>query len=66
MVLHNRHSILSQLQAANITVRWQELGYPPEIKAAVRDLYAERDMGEHSGSYTTEVSSLRWAGRRQQ
>ncbi|KAL4458747.1 hypothetical protein ABPG75_013612 [Micractinium tetrahymenae] len=55
VVLHNRHSILSHLQAANITVRWAQLGYAPEERAAVRDLYRQQDLGMHAGSFTAEV-----------
>lgn len=55
MVLHNRHSILSHLQAANITVRWAQLGYAPGEAAAVRDLYRRQDLGTCAGSFTAEV-----------
>lgn len=55
VVLHNRHSILSHLQAANITVRWVQLGFAPEEEVAVRDLYRRQDLGTFAASFTAEV-----------
>ena len=51
--------------AASMTVRWEQLGLPNGTKAAVRDLYAEKDLGEHTGSFTAaavaahDVAALR-------
>ena len=39
----------------NITVQWVQLGYEAGMQANVRDLFAQRDLGQHSGSYTSLV-----------
>lgn len=41
--------------AARISVRWQALGYPAGTRAAVRDLYARKDLGVFKGGFTAEV-----------
>jgi alpha-galactosidase len=38
-----------------ITVSWPELGYPASLPARVRDLWAHRDVGKHTGSYAATV-----------
>ena len=38
-----------------ITVRWQNLGYPPEIKAVVRDVYAQQDIGTFTKAFSAVV-----------
>ena len=42
---------------AKIDVRWTDVGYPPELTARVRDLWAKRDLGEQKGGYSAEVPS---------
>ncbi len=42
---------------AKIDVRWTDVGYPPELTARVRDLWAKRDVGEQKGGYSAEVPS---------
>ncbi|KAL4450177.1 hypothetical protein ABPG77_010846 [Micractinium sp. CCAP 211/92] len=43
--------------AANITVSWQQLGLPAGTAALVRDLFAERDLGEFRGAFSAAVPS---------
>jgi len=38
--------------AASITVQWSQIGLPSGGSATVRDLYAQKDMGTSTGSYT--------------
>ena len=40
---------------AEITVTWPDLGYPHHLAAKVRDLWAKRDLGEKTGSFTAAV-----------
>ena len=42
---------------ANITVSWTDIGYPVHITAKVRDLWARKDLGEKSGSFSASVPS---------
>ena len=42
---------------ANITVSWTGLGYPDHVPAKVRDLWAKKDLGEKSGSFSASVPS---------
>jgi alpha-galactosidase len=42
---------------ANITVSWTDLGYPDHVPAKVRDLWAKKDLGEKSGSFSAPVPS---------
>lgn len=35
-----------------MTVRWKQLGLPADTRASVRDLYAEKDLGEYVGAFT--------------
>lgn len=50
VVLFNRSE-----SSANITVNWNEIGYPNHLKADVRDLWEKKDMGSYSGKYSAEV-----------
>ncbi len=43
--------------AANITVSSQQLGLPAGTAALVRDLFAERDLGEFRGAFSAAVPS---------
>lgn len=52
VVLLNRHN---DPPAARIAVHWVALGYPADVRATVRDLYARKDLGVFRGSYTAEV-----------
>ena len=41
--------------AAKITVHWTEIGYPTPLPAEVRDLWAKKNVGRHTGSFTATV-----------
>jgi alpha-galactosidase len=43
--------------AANISVSWTDIGYPQHLSASVRDLWAGKDMGKLSGTFSAEVPS---------
>ena len=40
---------------AFITANWEALGYPAHLSAAVRDLWAHRDLGQATGKYGASV-----------
>jgi len=40
---------------ATIAALWTDIGYPSDLAASVRDLWAHKDMGKVKGSYSTEV-----------
>jgi alpha-galactosidase len=42
---------------ANITVAWTDIGYPEHVAAKVRDLWAKKDLGEKTGSFSAAVPS---------
>jgi alpha-galactosidase len=41
----------------SITVSWQQIGYPDHLSAAVRDLWAHRDLGKFTGKFLAPVGS---------
>jgi len=43
--------------AAQISVKWTDIGYPNTLSASVRDLWAKKDVGQKSGGYSAEVPS---------
>jgi alpha-galactosidase len=45
------------LSAASITAGWDEIGYPATLQAEVHDLWAKKDMGKFTGSYSAQVPS---------
>lgn len=55
VVLFNRHSITTQYPISNVTVTWEQLGYPSDMKADIRDLHAERPLGTFQDSFTAGV-----------
>lgn len=55
MVLFNRHAIGTQYPMSNITVTWRQIGFASHVKATVRDLHTERDLGTFTQSFTGEV-----------
>ena len=57
MVVLDLHTTGGQYLAANVTVRWAQIGLPPGTRAAVRDLYARRDLGVFEGAVTVEVQA---------
>ena len=52
VLLFNRGAV-----AAPITVRWEQLQLPDRRRAAMRDLWAHRDLAAASGRYTATVPS---------
>lgn len=44
-----------QYPLCNITVHWEQLGYEAGLQANVRDLFAEKDLGIYTGSFTATV-----------
>ena len=40
-----------------ITLNWAELGYPADRAAAVRDLWAHKDLGKFTGKFSAPVAS---------
>src|SRR5882672_7434057 len=40
---------------AQISVTWEELGYPARLPAEVRDLWAKKDLGKFTGKYGVQV-----------
>jgi alpha-galactosidase len=44
-------------KAATIAADWQDIGFPAKLNAAVRDLWAHRDLGSKTGSFSAEVPS---------
>ena len=40
-----------------ITVNWQQIGYPAHLNAAVRDLWAHKDLGKFTGNFSAKVAS---------
>jgi alpha-galactosidase len=43
--------------AHEMSVNWTEIGYPNELSAAVRDLWAKKDLGRRNGSFSATVPS---------
>jgi len=42
----------------SITVKWTDIGFPADKAATIRDLWAHRDLGSFTGSYTSpKISS---------
>jgi alpha-galactosidase len=52
VVLFNRGSA-----EHDITVNWEDLGYPTHLSAAVRDLWLMRDAGKFTGQFAASVPS---------
>ena len=43
--------------AADVSVSWTDIGYPPHLTAKVRDLWAGKDLGSLSEKFSAPVSS---------
>ena len=41
---------------ADITITWEELGYPAHVPAKLRDLWQHKDLGSTTAKYTTNVA----------
>eukprot|EP01119_Soliformovum_irregulare_P010620 TRINITY_DN2622_c0_g1_i1.p1 TRINITY_DN2622_c0_g1~~TRINITY_DN2622_c0_g1_i1.p1 ORF type:complete len:412 (-),score=92.41 TRINITY_DN2622_c0_g1_i1:141-1376(-) len=52
VALYNRGQV-----SHNITVRWDQLGWPRHTTAIVRDLWQHKDLGHHEGLFTASVPS---------
>jgi len=52
VILFNRGAAES-----DVSVTWDEIGYPNHIAAKVRDLWAHKDAGTFTGSYSAKVPS---------
>jgi len=39
-----------------ITANWQDLGYPGNVSASVRDLWQHKDLGKMSGKFSAQVA----------
>jgi hypothetical protein len=44
-------------KSAKLSVSWTGIGYPPHLSAGVRDLWAGKDLGQLSGTFSAEVPS---------
>jgi alpha-galactosidase len=55
----NRAVILFNRGAAEqeITVNWEDLGYPNHLNASVRDLWQHKDLGKFAGKFSAVVPS---------
>jgi len=40
-----------------ITVNWEDIGYPNTVNAAVRDLWQHKDLGKFTGKFPAAVAS---------
>ncbi len=40
-----------------ITAKWEDIGYPAHLPAAVRDLWQHKDLGNFTGKFTATVAS---------
>jgi len=52
VILFNRGS-----EEAEVSVAWEEIGYPAHLTAKVRDLWAHKEAGTFTGSYSAKVPS---------
>lgn len=43
--------------AASISADWSDIGYPSNVRAKVRDLWAKKDVGSFAGTYSAQVPS---------
>jgi alpha-galactosidase len=50
VILLNRGS-----SSQEITVTWEQMGYPNHLSAAVRDLWAHKDLGKFTGKFSASV-----------
>jgi len=52
VILLNRGSVEQE-----ITVNWEDLGYPSRVSASVRDLWQHKDVGKFTGKFSAAVAS---------
>jgi alpha-galactosidase len=43
--------------ASEISVTWEQIGYPGHLRAKIRDLWAARDLGKFKGKFSTTVAA---------
>jgi len=41
----------------DITVTWEQIGYPSHVSAAIRDLWAHKEVGKFTGKFSAAVES---------
>jgi alpha-galactosidase len=41
----------------SMTVNWEQIGYPANLSASVRDLWAHKDLGKSTGKFSAPVES---------
>ena len=46
----------TQNPISDVTVTWEQLGYPSDAQATVRDLHAEKDVGVFAEAFTAGVN----------
>jgi len=42
---------------SEITVSWEAIGYPANISASLRDVWARKDLGKMTGKFSAQVES---------
>jgi alpha-galactosidase len=52
VILFNRGSAEHE-----VSVNWEDIGYPNHLQAAVRDLWEKKDLGRFTGSFSASVVS---------
>jgi alpha-galactosidase len=52
VVLFNRSAAEKE-----ISVNWREIGYPEQLTASLRDLWAKKDLGKLTGNFSAKVPS---------
>jgi alpha-galactosidase len=52
VILFNRGT-----EDAEISVSWEEIGYPAHLSAGVRDLWLRKDLGKFAGNFSAKVAS---------
>jgi len=45
------------IDETQVSVSWEELGYPAHLSAGVRDLWMKKDLGRFAGMYGAKVPS---------
>jgi alpha-galactosidase len=38
-------------------VKWEQIGYPDHLSAVVRDMWAHKDLGKFTGTFSAPVGS---------
>jgi len=52
VILLNREGTEQQISAS-----WENLGYPSNVSASVRDLWLHKDLGKFTGKFSARVAS---------